>query len=156
MAASRIGEDKDLKLQALRRKDLDALVRIDALHTGDAKPEYWERVLRRFVLGRSDGPRFAIGAFEGEALVAYVFGEVRAVEFGSSSCGWVFAVGVDPEWGRRGIASALLAEIRERFEAAGVRRIRTMVDRHDVDVMKLFRSNGYVGGPYVQLELGED
>ncbi len=156
MGRAHINENATRKIRAIRRRDLEALIRIDALHTSEDKPEYWQRVLQRFVGGRSPEPRFALGAYADEQLVAYVFGEVRTFEFGSGPCGWVFAVGVDPDWARRGIASELLAEIRRRFAAAGVECIRTMVDRTDVDVMRLFRSNGFVGGPYVQLELGAE
>ena len=79
-------------------------------------------------------------------------GEVRDWEFGSPPCGWVFAVGVDPGRLRRGVASALLAESCRRFRRAKVDEVRTMVRRTDVPVQSFFRANGFVGGPFVQLE----
>ena len=38
-----------------------------------------------------------------DAVLGYLFGEVRSFEFGSQPCGWIFAVGVDDDWRRRGV-----------------------------------------------------
>ena len=91
-----------------------------------------------------------VGADEVEG---YLFGGVRAFEFGSQPCGWIFALGVRPDTTRQGRASALLSAARERFRALGVNSLRTMVLRTDVPFLALFRRAGFVGGPFVQLEL---
>jgi ribosomal protein S18 acetylase RimI-like enzyme len=96
---------------------------------------------------------FAIGVEVASELVGYLFAEVRAVEFGADPAGWVFAVGVDPAYQRQGYARALLSEARQRFQRLGVRFVRTMVKRDDVSILSFFRSAGFVGGPFVQLEV---
>jgi ribosomal protein S18 acetylase RimI-like enzyme len=63
-------------------------------------------------------------------------------------------VGVDPAQAHHGIGSALVAEARRRFTRAGVTTVRTMVRRNDVSVLAFFRTNGFVGGTFTQLELG--
>jgi ribosomal protein S18 acetylase RimI-like enzyme len=142
-----------LRVRPLVRKDLAEVVRLDALHTGAAKRRYWQGVFEGFVAGRRGGAfRLALGAAVPGGLAGYLFGEVRAFEFGSPPCGWIFAVGVDPERSRRGVASALLDEACARFEAGGVAQVRTMVRRTDVPVLSFFRARGFVGGPFVQLE----
>ena len=52
------------------------------------------------------------------------------------------------------VASRLLAEARSRFREAGIERLRTMVRRNDVPMLSFFRSAGFVGGSFVQLETG--
>ena len=102
----------------------------------------------------ADKKRVLIADPIGEAgLEGYLFGEVRAFEFGSKPCGWIFALGVRPETSRMGRASELLGEARRRFGALGVTSLRTMVTRTDVPFLSLFRRHGFVGGPFVQLEL---
>lgn len=134
-------------------RDLAEVIRIDALHTGRQNPGYWKGVFKRF-LQESDGtPRVGLCAEGERGLVAFLFGEVRAFEFGSDTCGWIFAVGVDPAHLREGLASELLAEACRRFRKAGVERVRTMVGRGNVPILSFFRSNGFVGGSFVQLEL---
>jgi ribosomal protein S18 acetylase RimI-like enzyme len=143
----------ELCIRRLSRADLVDVTRIDAHHTGTRKPAYWKRVLNEF-LGRRDGrTRVGLAAELEGRLAGYLLGEVRAFEFGSAPCGWVFAVGVDPALLRGGVASALLAEACRAFRAAGVTTLRTMVRRNDVPVLAFFRAFGFSGGSYVQLEL---
>ena len=142
-----------LEVRELRESDLDRVAAIDALHTGEAKPRYWRRVFRDFLEPEPELPRVGLVATVGEEVVAYLLGEVRAFEFGSEACGWVFAVGVDPAHVRERAASRLLSEACRRFQEAGVRRVRTMVQRDDIPLLSFFRANGFVGGSFVQLEL---
>lgn len=144
------------RVRDLRREDVAGVTRIDALHTGRSKRRYWETVFGRF-LERGPGPlRIGLGAELGGRLVGYLLGEVRAFEFGSEECGWIFSVAVDPSAGREGVGSRLLAEACARFRDGGVPRVRTMVRRNDVPVLAFFRGNGFRGGPFVQLELDLD
>lgn len=142
-----------VRVAPLARRHLDAVVRLDRVHTGRAKPRYWKQVFREFLAPRSDRARVGLAAELDGRLVGFVLGEVRAFEFGSEPCGWILEIGVDPAFARTGIASALLHEACRRLRASGVATIRTMVRRNDVPVLTFFRTNRFAGGPYVQLEL---
>ncbi|MBM3991538.1 MAG: GNAT family N-acetyltransferase [Planctomycetes bacterium] len=141
------------RVRALVASDLAEVIRIDAAHTAQAKPAHWRAVLDRFCGAGTSRAQVGLAADGDQGLDGYLFGEVREVEFGSEACGWVFAVGVDERAFRRGTASALLEEARRRFVELGVAKVRTMVARNDVPVLSFFRASGFVGGPYVQLEL---
>jgi len=153
LASDRLLAVPGLDVRDLLREDLEQVIRIDALHTGKAEPEYWKRVFGDFLGGAADRKRVGLAATREGRLVGYLLGEVRAFEFGSEACGWVFGVGVDPTSARSGAASTLLAEGCRRFQAAGVKRIRTMVRRNNVPVLSFFRANGFGAGSFVQLEL---
>jgi len=163
-------------IRPVRPGDLEEVLRIDALHTGERKPAYWRDVFAAFVGAEASGAgtpararqtrtagsrlRIALaaepvadaGPGPARGLVGYLFGEVRAFEYGSEPCGWIFGVGVDPRALRGGVARALLDQACRRFRAEGIGRVRTMVRRTDVPVLSFFRSAGFVGGPFVQLE----
>jgi ribosomal protein S18 acetylase RimI-like enzyme len=141
-----------IDVRDLRREHLDEIVRIDALHTGERKPRYWQRVFDEFLESARRHECVGLAAEQGGRVIGYLLGEVRAFEFGSESCGWLFAVGIDPDDSRHGVASALVGEACVRFRDAGVSRVRTMVRRNDVDVLSFFRANGFTGGSFVQLE----
>lgn len=145
-----------LRLRPLARKDLDEIVRIDAIHTNESKRAYWQQTLRDFTGARTVSGRIALGAERDGRLVGFLLADVRAFEFGSERCGWILEVEVDPRATRAGVATALLEEARRRLRAAGVSTIRTMVRRNDVPVLTFFRTNGFAGGPYVQLESPAD
>jgi ribosomal protein S18 acetylase RimI-like enzyme len=83
----------------------------------------------------------------------YILAEARAWEFGSPLCGWIFAIGVDPKFGRRGIGLALCREVCSTFKSLDIRTVRTMVRKDDVEVLSFFRASGFRGGPFIELEL---
>jgi len=144
---------EQVRVRDLAGDDLDDVVRIDALHTGERKPAYWRDVLRDFLGGDPRRSRVGLAVDGAGRMVGYLLGEVRAFEFGSEPCGWIFAVAVDPELERGRVGSRLLAEGCRRFRRAGVDRVRTMVLRNNVPVLSFFRTNGFVAGRFVQLEL---
>jgi ribosomal protein S18 acetylase RimI-like enzyme len=144
--------DTDVTVRDLLPGDLDDVARIDSVHTGRMGGEDWERTLRRFVGGDRADTSVGLAATEGDEVVGYLLGEIRAFEFGSDPCGWVFAVGVESHHLRAGVASRLLAEASRRFAGAGITTMRTMVRRNDVPMQSFFRSAGFVGGSFVQLE----
>ncbi len=140
----------ELSVRPLVPGDFDAVVALDELLTRVGKPGYWRKVFTRYL---HDSDCIGLAVVGADGLDGYLFGEVRAFEFGSEPCGWIFALGVRPDTTRRGRASALLDEARRRFQSLGVRSLRTMVTRTDVPLLSLFRRHGFVGGPFVQLEL---
>jgi ribosomal protein S18 acetylase RimI-like enzyme len=147
--------DAEVRIRPLAQGDLAEVVRIHELHTGVREPDYWEAVLRRVRL-EGEAREVALAAETDGGLAAFLFGEVRAFEFGSDPCGWLFAVGVDPRFARGGTASRLLDEACRCFHAMGVDRVRTMVRRNDVPLLAFFRANGFAGGAFVQLERSLD
>jgi GNAT superfamily N-acetyltransferase len=134
----------------LHPDDWGPVVSLDQLLTGVESGAYWKRVLEKYL--RADGCLGLVAEADGK-LEGYLFGELRAFEFGSEKCGWIYALGVQPGNTRQGVASMLLAEARQGFLELGVSKVRTMTRRTDVPLLALFRSQGFVGGPFVQLEL---
>ena len=135
-------------------EDLSAIVALDAARGGDPKPDYWSGILTAWL-------RHANGTDEHVALVAVdddgalqgvLFGEVRAWEFGSERCGWIFSLSVHPASERGGVATHLSETAIERFGDMGVELVRTMVRRNDVPMLSFFRSQGFAGGPFSELE----
>ena len=145
--------DLTFSISPLRQNDVTAVVRIDAELTGRRKLAYWKSAFRRFVTPTPSRLRVGLAARHGNKLVGYLLGEVRAFEFGSAPCGWIFAVGVDPRYAHHGIGSALVGAAARRLARDGVSTVRTMVGRNDVSMLAFFRSNGFVGGSFTQLEM---
>ncbi|MEZ5318741.1 MAG: GNAT family N-acetyltransferase [Vicinamibacterales bacterium] len=141
-----------LTIREITPRDRPAVVRLDALHTGELKPAYWAGLFRDFLRPPDDRARVGLVAMAGRALAGFVLADVRAFEFGSEPCGWILEIGVDPKFARQHVASDLLAEACRRLRASGVETIRTMVRRTNVPMLTFFRTNGFSGGPYVQLE----
>jgi len=137
--------------------DLQQIVNLDAKVSGMAKKEYWEdrfsrltsRDGRHLIVAESD----CVTGIQGLAnILGFIVGEVRAWEFGSHPCGWVFAIGVSPDHRVQGIGEKLFEAICQAFKADGASSVRTMIARQDQLNMSFFRAQGMMGGPFIELE----
>ncbi len=131
--------------------DLDAVISLDQWAPHGEKPAYWSNVFDHYVR-RDKTDRLFLVAESGNRVVGFIIGEVRAWEFGSPPCGWVFALAVSPEIRQSGIGQQLFEEISNRLKQAGVTTVRTMVDRDDKLTLSFFRGMGLCTGKYLELE----
>jgi len=131
--------------------DLDAVINLDVVSTEEAKPDYWRSIFSHYVSTvRND--RFFLVAEVGGIFAGFIVGEVRAWEFGSPPCGWVFALTVSPDAREMGIGKCLFDEISILLKRTGVSTVRTMVDRENNLTLSFFRSMGLRTGRYIELE----
>ncbi|MDP6690810.1 MAG: GNAT family N-acetyltransferase [Alphaproteobacteria bacterium] len=131
--------------------DLETVIRLDEIHTGLAKPDYWREMFQAYVAEEHFGRYFLIAETSNQ-IAGFIVGEIRTWEFGSPPCGWVFAVNVSPDCREGGIGSGLLDAVCSRFRDCGVSTVRTMVSRNDGLNLSFFRSQGMTAGPYMELE----
>lgn len=59
---------------------------------------------------------------------------------------WITSVSVAPEWARRGIADALLADCKRHARAAGMRKLALEVDAANTPALQLYRKHGFTAG----------
>lgn len=131
--------------------DLEVVIALDDISTRGEKPAYWRDIFDRYVNG-GKGDRFFLVAEGGGAVVGFIIGEVRAWEFGSPPCGWVFALAVSPAAREKGVGQRMFEEICKRLKQTGVSTVRTMVDRDNKVTLSFFRSQGMRTGKYIELE----
>jgi len=145
-----------MAVRRVRAGDIADVIALDERVTGLAKPDYWHDVFARYGERRLDERFFLVAepaAANGRpAILGFIIGEVRAWEFGSAPCGWVFALSVEPRARLHGIGRALFEAIAAAFRKAGVGQMRTMVARDNRLHLMFFRSEGMMAGPYMQLE----
>jgi ribosomal protein S18 acetylase RimI-like enzyme len=145
-----------LRIRRARAEDVPLVSALDAEVTGLAKPDYWRDVFERYGERRLDERFFLIAEIVGQdrrdPILGFIVGEVRAWEFGSQPCGWVFGFSVEPEARLKGVGTHLFEAIAAEFKGAGVDKMRTMVARNNHLHMTFFRSEGMMAGPYIQLE----
>jgi ribosomal protein S18 acetylase RimI-like enzyme len=138
-----------------RTSDLQAVIALDTADTGLEKPDYWQDIFARYVENARPTRFFLIADTPHDAtpsMIGFIVGEVRDWEFGSPPSGWVFAIHVEPKCRERGVGSLLLEEICNRFRSIGINTLRTMISRQDTLNLSFFRSQGLMGGPYIELE----
>lgn len=150
VARAAVERDRGAVVRPVRIDDLAGVIDLDQRNTSVAKPDYWRDLYERYA--QSARPRFFLVAEEGGSVAGFIIGEVRAWEFGSEPCGWVFAIQVKPEVRMHRIGTQLLDAIDACFRHIGVNKVRTMLRRNEHVIMSFFRSQGMMAGPFIQLE----
>jgi len=144
----------EIKLRKASIDDLSLIIALDSKVSGLEKRNYWEDRLDR--LNNIEGRHLIVAeSLEEQSLgmiLGFIMGEVRAWEFGSRPCGWIFALGVDPDYRVQGIGEKLFNAICEAFKINGASSVRTMIARQDQLNMSFFRAQGMMGGPFIELE----
>ena len=144
----------DIGLRAAEFGDLQKVIDLDALVSGIEKKTYWEDRFDR--LNNAENSHIIVASSPDDKvtneILGFIVGEVRAWEFGSRPCGWIFAIGVTPKYRVRGIGEKLFNAICLSFKRDGANSIRTMIARRDQLNMSFFRAQGMMGGPFIELE----
>ena len=125
--------DTAVRVRRVRAADIPQVIGLDTRVTKLAKAEYWNDVFRRYGKQRLHERFFLVaeGRVDGadRRVLGFIIGEIRAWEFGSTPCGWVFALSVEPEMRLQSVATELFEAISNEFKKAGVGKMRTMVAR---------------------------
>lgn len=140
-------------IRPAQQGDLPAVTALDARITSLAKGPHWQDLFERSK-ARQTGHFFLVARSPAnpDALLGFIVGEIRAWEFGSAPCGWVYALGVAPDARGFRVGEALLEAIAREFRRLGMTKMRTMVAKQAALPMLFFRAEGMMAGPYIQLE----
>ena len=150
-------QEGNLVLRPLREADIPSIITIDERISGRAKPEYWRSKLGQYMTEAASGHAAAedvlarVAEMDGE-VVGFMLGEIRRWEFGQPFCGWITALGIEPDHQRLGVGRRLLAELLDYYREKELHEIRTIVEWPDGDLLKFFHSMGFVRGPFVELQ----
>lgn len=147
-----------IKLRPAVIEDLQDIIDLDAEVSGFEKQEYWKDRFDR--MSTRDTSHLLVAEVTelilSNRILGFIVGEVRAWEFGSHPCGWVFAIGVSPDHRVQGIGETLFTAMCEAFKSNGANSVRTMIARRDQLNMSFFRAQGMKGGPFIELEKSLD
>jgi len=143
-----------MNIREVSAADVDAIIDIDSEISEAVKPQYWRDTVEKY--HRKEEAGFFLVAEQAERVVGFIIGEIRAWEFGSSPCGWVFVIGVKRDQRLRGVGTRMLDALCQCFRRRGITRVRTMIARQDHELLAFFRSHGMLAGPYQQLEKSLD
>ncbi len=146
-----MGSLENPKIRALKKEDLEAIVKIDKRVLGEDRRSHWERKLEMM---SSKSSQVSLVAEVGGEVVGFILGDVSGWEFGvPETIGWMDTIGVDPAYQKKGIATALARELIKNLKAIQVKTIYTLVSWDDWDLLQFFHAMGFTRGGLINLEL---
>jgi GNAT superfamily N-acetyltransferase len=89
-------------------------------------------------------PLLNLGAEIDAKLVGFIFGEIKLWEFGrAEKTGWIKVLAVDQEYQGMGVGLRLGQTILDHFQKKNVKKVRTLVEWHEGDMISYFKSLGF-------------
>src|ERR1017187_5404070 len=115
--------DTVVRVRRVQAADIPYVIGLDTRVTKLAKAEYWNDAFVRYGKRRLQQSSFPVdesGVDKADPhVLGFIIGEIRAWEFGSTPCGWVFALSVEPEARLQSVATDLFEAISNEFKKAG-------------------------------------
>lgn len=143
-----------LVVRPVNELDLDGIVEIDEIISGEYRPEIWEERVSYYLRRDPDASQAAL--LDGK-VVGFMLGEVRSGEFGEEQLtGWVEVMGVDPEYRGHAIGRRLAEALFDHFRDLGATSVRTLVDEDMSELADFFAALGFEPAPIRPLVLHLD
>ena len=143
---------KEIELRVIRENDFDSVVKIDEMVYGSPRPGFYRRKIDSALNREEHLITSRVAVIEGK-VVGFVMGELYLGEFGiPEKTATIDAVAVDPEFQHRGVARALMEELKSVLKKAGVETITTRVEWNDWNLLAFFASAGFKPGTALNLK----
>jgi ribosomal protein S18 acetylase RimI-like enzyme len=141
-----VSQPDRIRVRTLNETDLGDIVAIDEKISGQYRPGIWDRRIGYYM--RRDPEASLVAELDG-AVAGFIFGEVRAGEFGlEEPTGWIEVVGVDPAARGHSIGRRLAEGLERHFRSRGATSVRTLVDEESHGPLaRFFASVGFQEAP---------
>ena len=143
---------KDLSAAIVTRllgtEDLEEIIRIANKIEREDNSEKAERMaslkeMAIYQLQNGD-PHLNLGAEIDGKMIGFIFGEIKIWEFGrGEKTGWIKVLGVDREYQGMGVGQKLGEMLLSHFQKKKVKKVRTLVDWYEGDLISYFKSLGF-------------
>ena len=142
-----------VSVRMIRKSDLDGVVAIDKLITGQDRREYYQRKLGHAV-DNSSNVNASVVAEVGGKLVGFMMGDVFFGEYGiPDASANIDTIGVHPDFQKHGVASDLMDQFLMNMKAANVKKIYTLVNWSDFALEAFFSRHKFQPSKRISLEL---
>jgi predicted N-acetyltransferase YhbS len=130
------------EVRSLSSGDLDAVVRIDRRNTGRDRSGYMQRQLQEAM--NESAIRISLIARREGVPAGYVMAKADFGDFGRTApVAVIDSMGVDPDFARAGVGSALLSQLFINLSALHVERLETVVAKENFGLLGFFYAAGF-------------
>ncbi len=145
-----------ITVRPIRPGDVEAMIQIDALITGEKKAGFWRGMLGAYLAGEGDDPSelspdlCQVAEIDGH-VVGFMVGDIQSYQFGIPRCGRIVTIGVHPDYRRRDVGTALIQSMFEVFGKFRIPFIQCLV-RPDDPLRAFFVANGFKAVEFFAME----
>lgn len=145
--------ENKIEIRTIRPQDHEAVVEIDRLLYGAARPGFFKRKID-LAAEKEDHITTSRVAVIDNTVVGFIMGDLYLGEFGiPENTASVDVIGVHPDFQKRGVAKALMDNLKSELKKAGVEDVITWVEWNDWGLMQFFASSGFKPGTAINLKM---
>jgi len=146
-------EKPTVSIRLMRSGDFKAVVAIDEKVLKVPRPDYYELKFDKLFKSRDYLPTSLVAEAEDGRVVGFVMGELYMGEYGIfQETATLDTIGVDPRYRHLGIGKRLIEEFVDHLESLGVRKIHTLVDLNQSELIHFFSANQFRPSNTINLE----
>jgi ribosomal protein S18 acetylase RimI-like enzyme len=138
-----VDEQEDrVVVRNLSPDDLEQVIAVDAKNGGKRREEYFKVKLAQNLA--ETGVKISLASESEECFAGFLLARVYYGEFGAPEPVAVLdTFSVHPDFGRRGIGTALLEQLCKNLEGLGVQSLRTEISWDDPSLLTFFHRKGF-------------
>jgi GNAT superfamily N-acetyltransferase len=145
-------DDMELVVRHVKPSDLDAIIRIDAKTSGEARPEFFRRKFE--AIEADSNVAMSLVAEHDGRVAGFLLARVHFGEFGRLQQSAVLdTLGVDPVLSGRGVGRRLLRQLVQNVRGLRIPTLSTEVSWSDQRLMSFFEREGFILSQRVCLDL---
>lgn len=142
--SSNAADQTDVILRPMRPDDLEIVVELDALVSGEPRWAYFERRLAMLDQMGPNSHTVSLVAERAGAIAGFVMGTLTSGEFGfAQATALVDSIAVHPDQQRHGVGRQLASAFIAASAARGAREVYTLVNWNAWDMLKFFDALGF-------------
>lgn len=146
----------NIEIRIIRNSDFKDVVEIDRLLFGIARPGFFRKKID-MANEKEDYITTSRVAVIDSKVVGFIMGDLYLGEFGiPENTASIDVIGVHPDYQKRGVAKALMDNLKSELKKMNVEKVITWVEWNDWDLMQFFASSGFEPGGAVNLKFEFD
>ncbi len=134
--------EKEVKvnIRPMEPEDIDGILAIDRKIGGQQRAITYRDLVRDYLGGHID---FSFVAEIENQMVGFVLAYLTYVAEKVTEACVIQILGVDPDYGRKGIASKLIQRQLEECRNRGIKQVRVMLEERDTPLQNFFKHVGF-------------
>lgn len=133
-----------IKTRLMCDDDFGDVVRIDETILRNPRPEYYKLRFEKLFQTGEYLPTSLVAEDQNQNVVGFIIGELYIGEYGISNEGaTIDTVGVDRDFRRKGVGKLLMDEFINHLKELGVKKINTLVEKSDSQLLDYFDANQF-------------
>jgi predicted N-acetyltransferase YhbS len=141
-----VGTKTEVKIRPMEPEDISGILEIDRKISGVQRAATYRDLVREVLGGQMD---VSFVAEVNNHMAGFVLAYLTYVREQVSEACVIQIFGVDPAYGRQGIATKLIQTQIDECRKKGIKLVRVMLEERDNQLQTFFKSLGFDPGHYI-------